>query len=96
MSYKVNPHGLIRDKSYPSEIAAQRPLLATRIHCEEDWHERMGSEELSIRGDQGYRPPHMEPPVSSEPPYGSITENRCAEFNRALRAGQGFRNEGEE
>ena len=25
----------VRDKAYPSEIAAQRPALTTRIHCTE-------------------------------------------------------------
>ena len=34
MAYKPNPNGgLVRDKAYPSEIAAERPALAPRIHC---------------------------------------------------------------
>jgi hypothetical protein len=49
MAYKINPMGLIRDKAYPSEIAAERPLCATRIHCEEE-NESHGS---SIRGSSG-------------------------------------------
>ena len=36
MAYKPNPHGNIRDKIYPSQIAAERPALATRIHCQAD------------------------------------------------------------
>jgi hypothetical protein len=35
MAYKPNPHGPVRDKTYPSQIAAERPALVTRIHCEE-------------------------------------------------------------
>jgi len=34
MAYKPNPNsGPMRDKAYPSQIAAERPALATRIHC---------------------------------------------------------------
>lgn len=36
MAYKPKQSGLIRDKAYPSEIARQRPMLAPRIHCEEE------------------------------------------------------------
>ena len=35
MAYKPNPHGPVRDKTYPSQIAAERPAFVTRIHCEE-------------------------------------------------------------
>jgi len=35
MAYKPKQYGNIRDKAYPSQIAAERPALATRIHCEE-------------------------------------------------------------
>jgi hypothetical protein len=84
--YKPDQHGMIRDRTYPSEIAAQRPLLATRIHCQPSWEEERDSREDTIRGDQGYR----EYPVPGPPPgprSGDITESRCAEFNRRLREG---------
>jgi len=72
MAYNNKPLGLIRDKSYPSEISNERPLGAPRIHCEEE-NESYGS---PLRGSRG--------------------ESARERFNRALRAGQGFRNEGEE
>ena len=34
MAYQPNPSGPIRDKAYPSQIAAERPICAPRIHCE--------------------------------------------------------------
>jgi hypothetical protein len=37
--------GLVRDKAYPSEIAAQRPMCAPRIHCSE-----VPDIEASLRG----------------------------------------------
>lgn len=40
MAYEPNPFGPVRDKTYPSEVAAQRPALATRIHCVEPFEER--------------------------------------------------------
>jgi len=36
MAYKPNPNsGPSRDKTYPSQIAAERPALVTRIRCYE-------------------------------------------------------------
>jgi len=32
MGYRPNLYGTIRDRCHPSEIAAERPALATRIH----------------------------------------------------------------
>lgn len=92
--YKPRQNGLIRDKIYPSEIAAQRPAFVTRIHCEIGYQEEREAERGTIRGDQGFDPypPHEE----DGPRAGDITESRCAEFNRALRSGHGFRNEGDE
>lgn len=34
MAYRPNPSGQVRDKAYPSQIAAERPMCAPRIHCE--------------------------------------------------------------
>ena len=47
MAYEPRTSRIIRDKLYPSEIAAERPMLATRIHCEK--HDDNSGEE-SIRG----------------------------------------------
>jgi hypothetical protein len=33
MAYKPKNAGQVRDKMYASEIAAQRPILATRMQC---------------------------------------------------------------
>jgi len=84
--YKPEQHGLIRDKTYPSEIAAQRPALATRIHCQEPWDEEREMRESTIRGDRGYTDYPPAPPMAG-PRHGDITESRCAEFNRQLRGG---------
>jgi hypothetical protein len=51
MAYKPKEEGNIRDKIYPSQIAAMRPALVSRIHCEES--ERP---EETLRG--GERPMH--------------------------------------
>jgi hypothetical protein len=39
MAYKPNPRGPVSDKTYASQIADERPMLATRIHCEEPLEE---------------------------------------------------------
>jgi hypothetical protein len=82
--YKTDQHGLVRDRTYPSEIAAQRPLLATRIHCSLPWDEEREAREGTIRGDRGYQEyPEQEHPPG--PHSGDITEDRVALFNRQLR-----------
>jgi len=48
--YKPNPRGPIRDKSYPSEIAAQRPAFAPRLHCADELDDIIYNETASIRG----------------------------------------------
>lgn len=50
MAYKPNITGPVRDKIYPSQVAAQRPIMAPRLHCSQDNAEEY-SPELSIRGD---------------------------------------------
>lgn len=92
--YKPKQDGLIRDKTYPSEIAAQRPALVTRIHCEISWRDEREMREGTIRGDQGLE--LNAPYEESGPRQGDITESRCDEFNHALRSGHGFRNENDE
>jgi hypothetical protein len=101
MAYKVNPYGNVRDKAYPSEIAAQRPLLATRIHCAESADDMdsdkltgrnaLSQEEQAFRRESRIREDEREPSIR-----GSRAEDRVAEFNHALRSGHGFRNSGDE
>lgn len=50
MAYDPNPNrGPIRDKTYPSEVAADRPALVTRIHCVEEAD--VMSPDETLRGD---------------------------------------------
>lgn len=53
MAYKVIPSGTTRDCIYTSQIAAERPMCAPRIHC----YEQPEVEE-SLRG--GEQPMHGE------------------------------------
>jgi hypothetical protein len=54
MAYKPEPaSGPVRDKVYPSQIAAERPMMATRIHCAEQ-----PQIEDTLRG--GEQPMHTE------------------------------------
>lgn len=73
MAYNPNPSGPVRDKIYPSQIAAERPACAPRIHCEATLNLND-----SLRG--GPQPMH--------------TESQHERFLHELRAGHGFRNEG--
>jgi hypothetical protein len=47
MAYRMNEHGP-RDKAYPSEIAALRPIGATRIHCSDE----MPEQDAALRGSE--------------------------------------------
>lgn len=86
MAYKPDPVGTVRDKTYPSEIAAQRPMCAPRIHCEQTYEERREPSASTVRGDQGHQSyPYLPPPPGLR--EGEITEDRSAEFNRRLREG---------
>lgn len=51
MAYKPAPSGPVRDKAYPSQIAAERPMMAPRIHCTD-----IPDPEDSLRG--GEQPMH--------------------------------------
>lgn len=80
MAYKPDsPLGNVRDMAYPSEIAAQRPMMAPRIQCEVagDYEERRQQRMASIRGDQGGQDYTDEGP----------TESRSDLFNDRLRNG---------
>ncbi len=84
MAYNPRPYGNVRDKAYPSEIAAQRPALASRIQCEESTYreEEKSEEELRMEQESRERTDEREPSIR-----GSRADNRCAEFNRRLRGG---------
>jgi hypothetical protein len=79
MAYRPDSTGPVRDKIYPGEIAAQRPMMAPRLHCEQrgsametsdhSEYENEYSPSLSIRGDR--------------------SDDRCAIFNEHLREGLG-------
>lgn len=91
MAYRPSGAHRRRDKAYPSEIAAMRPMLAPRIHCEEPYEEFDG--ENSIRGTGRRRRNDMPmPPDDGREPL----EDVCERFNHSLRSGHGFRNEGED
>jgi hypothetical protein len=49
MAYKLKQYGKIRDVCYPSVIAAERPLLATRL----TWEDDRDANELASRGGEG-------------------------------------------
>lgn len=80
MAYNPRPNSGDRDKAYPSEIAADRPALATRIQCQEDYQTM--SPQNSIRGREPEEPMFAAP----EPP---ARESMCERFNRQLREGIG-------
>lgn len=90
MAYRPRHNGRSRDKAYPSEIAAMRPMLTSRIHCEEPYEEFDG--ESSVRGTGRRRPPEMPPHDDGREPL----EDVCERFNHSLRSGHGFRNENED
>lgn len=74
----VRPDGRGRDYAWASEVAAQRPLLMTRIHCEPEWEEAAEGRQAVMRGDRGTR---------NDEGRLEITEDASAEFNRRLREG---------
>lgn len=101
MAYEFNPdpwrrHSVYVDRTYPSGVAQERPKLTTRIHCEPEVEETM--REAALSG-----PQKEKAMVEAEERARVIEEQEiiraesCTEwFNRALRAGHAFRNEGDE
>lgn len=85
MAYRPESFGPVRDKTYVSEIAAQRPALATRIQCSETREDDAP--------DHGMLESEYSP---SQTIRGDRSQDRVAMFNDALRAGHGWRNQGEE
>lgn len=86
-----------RDGIYPSEIAAQRPALATKVDCSD----YMSSSSMSsIRGDHGAGcycadcSPAAAPSVFDPQEEHDPTESAVERFNRELR-GQPLRGERE-
>lgn len=96
MAYKVRPSGMQRDEVKPSEIAAQRPLCATRFQCEVDYTDEREMSQATIRGDRGLDLYPTMAPASPGPRHGDLTEDRIALFNRQLRGGHAGRNDGDE
>lgn len=87
--YNPNPNafGPRRDRTYPSQIAQDRPALATRFQCETSYSD--ADAENTLRGvehDGGY----------SMDDDSDAVESRVALFNRQLREGHGGRNSGDE
>jgi hypothetical protein len=87
-----------RDGIYPSEIATQRPALATKVDCSDYMS---GSAMSSVRGDHGAdcycndcHPPAAAPSVFNPQEEHEPTESACERFNRQLR-GQPLRGERE-
>ena len=69
----------VSDKIYPSEIAAQRPMLAARVDCE--------------AGDDGEMPDHSEFETefsASRTIRGDRSENQVERMNEALNAERGI------
>jgi hypothetical protein len=48
MAYRLRQGGRIRDVCYPSVIAAERPLLATRL----TWEDERDPDDLASRGSE--------------------------------------------
>jgi hypothetical protein len=86
MAYKPRRFDNVRDETYPNQIAEERPALAARIHCQEDFSVLMDAADASLRGKLKRAP---------EPPHETFA-GKCEWFNEALRAGHGFRNQGDE
>jgi hypothetical protein len=49
MAYKLRQRGRIRDVCYPSTIAAERPLLVTRL----TWEDERDPDDLASQGSEG-------------------------------------------
>jgi hypothetical protein len=72
-----------RDQTYPSEIAAQRPMLAPRITCPA-MNTKMDEKETAAMEQWEARQDAREPAIR-----GSVVEDRVALFNEQLRSGLG-------
>lgn len=83
MAYESNPFGPVRDKAYPSETAAQRPALATRIHCTEE-PETLDPDLVEVRERNRLERESRDPSIR-----GSSADSPCERFNRELRSGLG-------
>ena len=86
MAYRPDSWGAVRDKAYPSEIAAQRPMMAPRIHCPTE----SSLEEPPDHGE------YETDDSSSKSLRGDRNDSPCEKFNRELRGGHAGRNDGDE
>lgn len=101
MAYEFNPdpwrrHSTYIDRTYPSGVAQERPKLTTRIHCEPEVEETM--REAAMSGPQKEKAVEEIQERAQEIEDQEIirSESRTEWFNKALRGGHAFRNEGEE
>jgi hypothetical protein len=90
MAYKPNRFHNLRDETYPSEIASQRPALASRFQCSERAGLFGQDAEASLRGSRHHDVP--------SPHYDEMEdcEDMVGRFNFQLRSGHGYRNAGDE
>jgi len=83
------------DRTYASGVAQERPKLVTRIFCEPDPTEI--ARDANLSGPKGRAMRDREAEVEEMRQQETVESESCAErFNRALRAGHGYVNEGEE
>jgi hypothetical protein len=81
-----NPRN-VRDGSRPSEIARQRPALATRIQGRESYHDM--DADHTLRGGHFTTEERNEPmmPYEPSPRFVMDERDRCDLFNEQLRGG---------
>lgn len=79
MAYKPRGFHNVRDETYVSQIASERPICAPRIHCSEEPSVFPDAADATLRGRDDRAP---------EVPHEHF-EGICARFNRALRSGLG-------
>lgn len=79
MAYKPRRFDNVRDETYVSQIASERPICAPRIHCAEEPSVFLDAADATLRGrdDRAPEVPHEE------------FEGICERFNRELRSGLG-------
>jgi len=87
MAYRPRRFTNQRDETYVKQISSERPILAPRIQCSEDPDVFEDNVQATLRGR------HL---TERPAPHEKFEESGCERFQRLLRVGHGFRNEGEE
>jgi hypothetical protein len=83
------------DRTYASGVAQERPKLVTRIHCEPE--PEAIAKEANLSGPLGIAMRDRQAEIEDMRQQDTVPSESCVErFNRALRAGSGWRNEGED